>query len=374
MDEKLTVREIPLLTEEFNLTDGHAYRKWTDAEDAIIDRATEMLREVDRRKQPSIEADYIRHLMGLTRQTYDPTGIRYLICTTASESLEIVANVLRLRRVALSLIEPCFDNVADIFERHWIHRQPFPDELLVAEDFEVRIEQVDSAAICLVSPNNPTGRMLDERRLKTLLAFCRRRNVLLIIDACFRAYVPDSQTYDQYALLRDSGVEFIVIEDTGKTWPTVELKVSVLAMSPGLYTEVFSIYSDFLLHVSPFTIRLLTEFVKLSIANGRSEIRNVVAQNRRALYRAISSTSLTPLEEHYCSVSWLATGGQHARELVERLERYGVFVLAGNRFYWSDPMKGQRFIRAALVRSPDVFMRACDRIAQAVAQDGTRSM
>lgn len=358
VEPSLTEYEIPLLTEDFNLTDGHVYRNWSPEEDRIIGRASTLMRSVNRQMQPELEEQYVKALMALGRQRYAPDNVRYLICTTASESLEIVANHLRLSGKSLTLIEPCFDNLADIFARHGVLAGSLSDECLDSPFFSRYLDQVETSAICLVTPNNPTGRTITEDNFRTLLEFCLSRSTLLIIDSCFRAYIPDADVYDQYGMLSDSGVEFVVIEDTGKTWPTLELKASSLATKASLFDPIYKIYSDFLLHVSPFTIRLLTEFVQLSAEDHCAHLREIVALNRAALYSAIEGSFLTPQEERYASVSWLRTAPMSGSDVVARLRTGGVHVLAGDRFFWSDSNQGRQFIRVALTRTPSVFSEA----------------
>ena len=45
------------------------------------------------------------------------------------------------------------------------------------------------------------------------------RGTVLVIDACFRAFDGRAQ-FDSYEVLDATGVEYVVIEDTGKLWPT----------------------------------------------------------------------------------------------------------------------------------------------------------
>jgi len=282
---------------------------------------------------------------------------------TGSESLDIVANYLRLKRMSLTLIEPCYVGLADTFRRHEIDVKPFPDELLRAEDIDQRLGELPTgSAICLVSPNNPTGRTLTAENMSKLLSLCSRKRILLIIDAAFRAYLPMSDIYDQYQLLIESDVAFVVIEDTGKTWPTMELKGPIMAISPAIYSDILHIYADLILHVSPFTIGLLTEFLKLSERDQLAAVHGVVAQNRAAMQGAIDGTELQAKEEAFASVSWLNTGSRSGAELVQDLEVAGVYILEGTRFYWSDPTRGTNFVRVSLVRSPPVFAEACRRI------------
>jgi hypothetical protein len=132
MVKNLTCYEIDSLPHSFNLTDGHAFRRWLVAEEAIIDRAVQLFKNNDRRRQPEIEREYVRDFSRLARQTCDEEALGYLMCFTASMAFEIVANYLRLNRLRLALVEPCFDNLADIFRRHAIPTRPLPDSWLDA--------------------------------------------------------------------------------------------------------------------------------------------------------------------------------------------------------------------------------------------------
>lgn len=369
---KLTAEEIPLLPERFNLTDGHVFREWSSAEAEIIHRTPSFFTTVDRRMQEKLEAGFIQSLMTLTRQTYDPSLVSYLVTTTASESLEIIANFLRLRKMRLTLIEPCFDNLADIFKRHWLELSPVSEETLTSPGLEEHLERVGCEAICLVSPNNPTGYVLSQGSMARIIEYCRKSQAILIIDASFRAYIPSNLAYDQYSTLIDSGISFIVIEDTGKTWPTMELKASVLAVSPDLLAPIFDIYADLLLHVSPFTIRLLTEFVTLSIADNSASIHGVINQNRQALYAALEGSVLTPVEQPYCSVSWIRAAGLAGADVARWLAKDNVFVLKGDRFFWADPVKGRNYIRVALARTPKIFAEAAELIRRRILEEGWR--
>jgi aspartate/methionine/tyrosine aminotransferase len=173
MFKNLTEYEIDTLPQTYNLTDGHAFRRWFPAEEAIIDRSAQLFKNNNRRLQIAIERDYVRDFSRLAKQTWDEDALGYLMCFTASMAFEIVANYLRLNQLSLSLIEPCFDNLADIFHRHQIPMRPVPDALLEAPGnrFERALSTIDSDAICLVTPNNPTGMTLAEGNLRSLLNF-----------------------------------------------------------------------------------------------------------------------------------------------------------------------------------------------------------
>jgi aspartate/methionine/tyrosine aminotransferase len=369
MFRNLTGYEIDSLPQSYNLTDGHAFRRWFAVEEAIIDQSAQLFKSTNRQLQNEIERQYIRDFSRLAKQTFDEDALGYLMCFTASMAFEIVANYLRLHRLSLALIEPCFDNLADIFHRHHIPMQPVSDALLEAPgDALVRaLSAIDSDAICLVTPNNPTGRTLTEGNLRNLLRFCRERRKLLILDNCFRAYLPRYLVHDQYQLVLEAGVDAVLVEDTGKTWPTSEIKAPFFAVSRahGLFQRIYDIYTDFLLHVSPVGIKLMHEFIRLSQQDDMASIHGVILDNRKALYDSIAGTFLTPCEHPFASVAWLRIDNSlNALELKQILDEHGVFVLPGDHFFWHDRRQGERFIRVALARDTDMFLEAATRLGE----------
>jgi aspartate/methionine/tyrosine aminotransferase len=378
MFKNLTGYEIDTLPQSYNLTDGHAFRRWSAAEEAIIDRAPHLFKNHNRRGQVEIERAYVRDFSRLAGQTWDEDTLGYLMCFTASMAFEIIANYLRLNRLTLALIEPCFDNLADIFRRHHIPLRPVPDALLEAQGdpFERALSTLDSDAICLVTPNNPTGRTLGEDNLRRLAQFCKERRKLLILDNCFRAYLPRPLVHDQYRLVREAGVDAVLVEDTGKTWPTSEIKAPFFAVSRpgGLFDRIYDIYTDFLLHVSPVGVKLMHEFIRLSEQDDLASVHEVIRVNRQALNDNLAGTFLTPCEHPFASVAWLRIDHSlSGMALKQVLDEHGVFVLPGNHFFWSDPRQGEQFIRVALARDADMFRAAagllgdvCRKVAEAV--------
>jgi aspartate/methionine/tyrosine aminotransferase len=285
------------------------------------------------------------------------------MCFSASMAFEIIANYLRSSRSTATLIEPCFDNLADILHRHGVPMSPFPDAFMESPTatFENALDRVRSDSICLVTPNNPTGRTLSEDNLRSLVAFCKRNDTLLILDNCFRTYLPRNLVYDQVRIILDADINAMLIEDTGKTWPTAEIKAPFFAVTRarGLFERIYDIYTDFILHVSPVAIRLSHEFIRLAAQDELASIQEVVATNRDALYEQTSGTFLTPCERRFASVAWLRI--EHpvdGLELKRILDQRGVFVLPGRHFFWHDRRRGEKFIRVALVRDADMFREA----------------
>ncbi|WP_406302612.1 aminotransferase class I/II-fold pyridoxal phosphate-dependent enzyme [Streptomyces sp. NBC_00885] len=369
MSRNLTERQVSVLSDEFNLADGHAYRKWNAAEQAILDTTPAMFRQLDRRQQSAIESTYFETFFSLAQQMLNTSHFERFPCFTASGGIEIIANYLRLNNLSATLIEPCFDNLKDILKRHQIPLSPFPDDLLEAEGevLDAFLAQMTTDVLFIVSPNNPTGATAGKENFARIVDFCARQNKTLILDACFRFYLPDGEVYDQYAMLADADVDCIVIEDTGKTWPTLELKGPFISVSDRLIDPIAHINSDFLLHVSPFAIGLMTDFLNLSIADNRGHFRAVAAENRATLYVELAPTFLQPVERPYMSVSWLKINADiPAVTLTELLGKEGVYVLPGNQFFWTDQALGDTYLRVALMRDPKMFKQAAACLSEAL--------
>ncbi|MER5598106.1 pyridoxal phosphate-dependent aminotransferase [Streptomyces sp. NPDC002265] len=373
-ERNLTQEEVDALPFENNLSDGHAFRSWTDAEFAIIADSARFFSESDRRGGRLAEAEYIRRYLALGAQSYIPEHFTGLMSYSASMAVEIVANLLRLRGLSVALIEPCFDNIADILRRHRIPLQPFPETVLTegAAALEGLLETLTADAVFLVSPNNPTGTVTDEQAFTRIVEYCRAEGKLLVLDGCFRVYLSDEQVYDHYRILADSGIDCVVIEDTGKVWPAAELKAPFLSVSPRLTGEIAAMHSDFLLHLSPFTVRLITEFVRLAEEDGGRYLRELVARNRTLFQNAVPGSFLRTDDTRKLGLAWLevtADGldGERVRRLLAERD---VHVLSGERFYWNSPHLGRRHLRMALLRDPEVIDRAAAVIAGLWAELG----
>lgn len=363
--ENLTVLEVGVLSEQFNLADGHAYRPWSSGELRVIEQVGEIFTAVDRRHQATYEREYLEAFFTLGEQTLDLASFACFMCFTASSALEVIANHLRLEGMSCALVEPCFDNLADILTRHGVRLTPLPDALLDGRPDALMsaLSGIDTDAVFIVSPNNPTGARMPEVNFRALVEHCRQLDRMLILDACFRHFLGPKERYDQYQILVESGIDWIVVEDTGKTWPTLELKAPFFCVSRPLANEIGRIYADFLLHTSPFSLVLMTRLLQVTLSDGPALVHAAVSRNRAQLVQAAQGTYLAPDWRGNLGVSWLKiTNAASAIEVRDRLREAGVHVLPGDPFFWNGAAQAPAHIRVALVRDPAEFARACLRL------------
>lgn len=359
-DKNLTLLETLALGYEFNLRDAHTHQGQSPSQTNIIARLPDIFRDAETRKQHDLDNAVTSAFLKLCSQQVAVEIGGTLICYSSSLAMEIVANYLRRYQLSVTLIEPTFDNIADILKRHGIQLNPLEDEVVRYGDLETLLHDLKTDAIFLTLPNNPTGTYLSEERFETVVRHCVEQGKLLILDTSFRLFEPNF-CFDQYRLLNLYQPRYIVIEDTGKIWPTLDLKVGFINTSPGLYDDLKAIHSDFLLNVSPFILRLLLEYFEDSNNDNFSSIRDLVLRNRQILRQELQTTILTPAyNTSNVSVEFLHIDSAQIRasELHAQLEARGIYVLPGTYFFWNTPEKGEHFIRIALARDSKTFEKA----------------
>ncbi len=365
MKENLTQYEQVALNRIFNLADGHAHQSQTNSQGEIIGKLTEIFERAQATSQELIEKKFCNNFYKLAGQFAALDMNNSLLCYSASSAIQMVAHLLKqkgYRRTAL--IEPTFDNLADMLRRSDIDLVAIEEDYIFPTPSCKHISDLDVSAIFIVVPNNPTGKTLNKESFKALVNFCAQTHTLLIVDFCFR-FFDELSDWDQYALAIEAGIDFIFIEDTGKTWPTLDLKASIISCSSRLFEDVFRIHNELLLNISPFTLEILSEYIRNSQEYSiERTVTSIVSSNRNYLQDKLTNSILKPSDpSSRVSVEWLEiVNDVNAEELWETLKEKGVFVLPGTYFYWTHPDQGKKYIRIALMRDSNMFREAVDTL------------
>lgn len=372
----LTQYEIEALAGKHNLADAHAHQGQSLAEHKVVEALPEVWEEAQTLPQAEIERDFLRAFFGFHGQSTladDPS--RPLISYAASVSMTVVATYLRLRRATVTLIEPCFDNLHEILAQSEIKVEPITEAAIFDSPnvYEELCARQIGDALILVDPNNPTGEtaFIDgPSRFEQIVRYCADHAKILVLDFSFASFLHTGSRPgrpDVYEVLDRSGVTYMTIEDTGKTWPTCDIKCGILTTSRDIRAAVRDIHTGVLLNVSPFALLLLTRFIEASAADTFSSVAGLLARNRRALTDAIRGTGLEYLPPKApVSVAWLKLRGGTATELQRALARTGVHVLPGTHFFWSDHEQGESYVRIALARDPERFEQAVSTLRVAL--------
>jgi aspartate/methionine/tyrosine aminotransferase len=373
----LTQHEILGLTQPFNLSDAHTHQRQSDTQRAIVERLPELWYSAEESLQIESERAFIEAFFRLHNQ---PTALetnRALLSYAASISTLVAGMYLKHRRLSVTLIEPCFDNLHDVLHNVGVPLMPidqryFEDPDAIYENLE---HQVRTDALFLVDPNNPTGFTLlqhGRRGFEEVIRFCSDHNKILLCDFCFAAFAladPAVERFDVYSLLEESGITYLAIEDTGKTWPVQDAKCAILMASDDIWSDVYNIHTSVLLNVSPFVLQMLRAYIEDSIDDGLSSVRNVCVTNKDAVTSALAGSILEyqpPTVD--VSVAWFRINHPKlwATRLHTDLVDIGVSLLPGTGFFWSLPSRGEDYVRIALAREPRMFASAVTQLRDAL--------
>lgn len=371
----LTQHEIQALLTEFNLADAHTHQRQSAAQHEIVARLPELWYEAEEGLQATYEQRFVEAFFRLHRQPTALAKNKTLLSYAASISTMVVAMYLKQQRMAVTLVEPCFDNLHDVLSNMGVPLYPVEESALHDPDriYTELKRRVRTDALFLVDPNNPTGFSLTQfgrRGFEEVVRFCKDHNKLLIIDFCFASftlYDPELARFDVYELLEESGVRYLAIEDTGKTWPVQDAKAAMLTSSDDIKEDIYNLHTSVLLNVSPFVLNMLTQYVENSTTDDLASVRDVLDVNRAAVRETLQGTILEYQEPvAKTSVAWARIHHPEltATDLQRELRAEGVYVLPGRFFYWSQPGRGEPFVRMALAREPEMFAGAMKRLRE----------
>jgi aspartate/methionine/tyrosine aminotransferase len=377
----ITQHEIDALTRRHNLADAHTHQKQSPTQQQIVESLPDLWYEAEGRLQRDLEQDFITAFFELQRQ---PTALatgRALLAYASSISTMVAATYLMQRKMSVTLIEPCFDNLHDLLKNQRIPLNPLREEDLADVDkiYDNLCKKVTTDALFLVDPNNPTGFTLlteGRRAFEEVVRYCVDHGKLLMIDRCFASFaLMDGSVswFDIYELLESSGVSYIVIEDTGKVWPLQDAKCAILMASRDIYPAIYDIHTSVLLNVSPFVLNMLTRYLRDSERDAFASVRNVISTNRTELGLALAESPVVLCQPRVnVSVAWLdiAPLGIDALNFQRKLLTRDVYVLPGTFFFWNERHKGNRYVRVALAREPKMFRAAARQLALEIERYG----
>lgn len=362
----LTAMEVDALTDPdggLNLTDGHARLVLSPEQSAVIARVPAMFAEASRRAFPEIEREAHATFLAAVGQHRAPVGSgRILSCYSSTLATDIVARALPVG-AAIALLHPTFDNIADIFRTRGLSLQPLSEAALLHGEWP----GPPVSAIVLTQPNNPTGLVTPEDRLRSLAEHAVRHGQTIIVDASFRGQVREAQ-YDTYAVLDAAGADWIVIEDTGKLWPTHELKIGMLAYSERTKLPIERAFSESLLSASPVVLQMVTALADDWTSGGFERAAELVERHRAVVRDTVTPAGLEladPASRISVARIRLSPHGPDSSVLYKELRARGVHMLPCTPFHWADPDEGLRFIRVSLARPSAVVETAARTLAQA---------
>lgn len=361
MHDNITDLEVKALVEGVNLSDGHPRMQLSPTQSEIIGSFSELFAETGRVPVAVVERNARTAFLSSIGQHWALTDeVAYRSCYSSSTAIDMVGKAIRMTGRQVLMVEPTFDNLHDLLSGHGLDIRSVPESALISGSLEN--VPPPHGVLFIVSPNNPTGTVLEEDRLDEIAAACADRGTVLVIDSCFRAQDLRAQ-YDMYAVLGRYELDWVVIEDTGKLWPLQELKAGFLNWNARNPLPLARMYSDHMLSASPFILRVIELFAEDGRHGGYDRLRAGIQRNRLLARDQIKLTPAYP-ESRISVDTFRLPAGIQANTLYLELLEVGVHVLPGELFYWENPELGTDLIRISLAREPESIVAGCRRVDQ----------
>ncbi|MER8041716.1 aminotransferase class I/II-fold pyridoxal phosphate-dependent enzyme [Streptomyces sp. NPDC094032] len=369
--ENLTQFESLAVDSKVNLSDGHARQTPTRTQQEIIDSFPEIFARSARVSRAVLRREAHREFFrALGQHAYPKDPARILDCYASSVAMDVLARALAEDMRPVALVHPTFDNIPDLLRGFRLRLLPVEEHVLHEGDLALAVPR-EAGCLFITTPNNPTGRVLGADRLRLAARICTERDMVLALDTSFRGFDIRAQ-YDHYAVLEESGCRYVVIEDTGKLWPTQDLKLGFLAFGAEVALPLQRIHSEILLEVSPFLLALVQALAHDAAHGGLAELHEHIAANRLEVRDTLGDVPRVafPDADSQVSVERVHLPGLDCHELWQRLRLHGVEVLPCHQFHWADHQQGASHLRLALGRDRDTVAAGVARLRELLLELG----
>ena len=362
----LTQMQLLGVASDTNVAEGYPRFAPTPSQQSIIDHFPRLHAEAYRTPYPQLESRAHAAFFHALGQRSAPIGSgRILSFYSSTVATDVVAGTLAQVGKRIALVNPIIDCIPALLRHRGLELVPVSERRLGGPDPLAGLDDLD--AVMTANPNNPTGAHLGAPALRRLADACRERDAVLVIDSCFRAFDARTQ-YDSYAVLDASGCEYVVVEDTGKLWPTGGVKLGFLVFSAKNRLAIGEVAADILLTAPPFSVAVVEQFALDMGRGGLATLQGRIAGNRRMLGEELAAHGLALADgDSRVSVSRVdLPRGTSGTRLWGQLLRLGVHSVPCRPFYWARPSVGERYLRIALAREPEVVQRAARAVAEAI--------
>jgi len=218
--------------------------------------------------------------------------------------------------------------------------------------------------VVVASPSNPTGTMLYERELRSLISFCSERNIQLLSDEIYHGITYGSRAQTAIGITDDhddGDNDVIVINSFSKYFSMTGWRLGWLVLPPHLVTPVERLAQN--LTVAPPT---LAQLAAVEVFDARAELDGHVeryARNRAVLLEGLARAGLSevaPADGAFYLWVDIRALGVDSQTLCRRwLDEIGIAVTPGIDF---DPQRGHDFVRFSFSGSTEDMTEAMSRL------------
>lgn len=313
-----------------------------------------------------------RHLAETYGLSYDPQK-EILVTVGVSQGLDLAVRALVGPGDEVLVPEPSYVSYAPVVTLAGGKAIPLPTT--VEEEFRLSPQQVEAAVtprtkvLILSYPNNPTGAVMDRRRLLEICEVVKAHDLLVISDEIY-----DKLTYEGehtcVAALPGMRERTVLLNGFSKSYAMTGWRIG-FACSNAEFIAAMTRIHQYTMLCAPITAQMAA---LEALRNGRAAMERMVREyNRRRLlvvqaFRDMGLSCFEPKGAFYAFPEIRATGLSSEAFAESLLFEEKVAVVPGNAFGAS----GEGFVRCSYAASTDDLIEALRRIARMVRRRGVR--
>lgn len=246
---------------------------------------------------------------------------------------------------------------------------PIPVPTRPEESFALKVSDLEAAwqpgtkALILNFPTNPTGGVVEGKRLEAIARFCVDKNILVFSDEIYAelTYEGTHQSIAGFPGMRDRTV---FLHGLSKAFAMTGFRIGYACAPSGIIEAMMKVHQYAIMSVPIFTQEAGIEALKNS-DEAVTRMRDSYARRRDFLVRRFNEMGLTchlPQATFYTFPS-IAAHGLEASVFAKRLlEEQEVAMVPGTAF----GPHGAGFLRASFSTSYEKIEKACERIERFV--------
>jgi len=313
---------------------------------------------------PALKKAIAAKLLNDNGLSYDPSEI--IVTPGGKQALFESIMALVEPGVDVMILEPAWVSYAPMVEMaggNVVHVGLDPDDnwRITAEILEAQVTP-SSRVIMLNSPNNPTGRVMDEVEIAAVVDFAKRHDLIVLTDEMYEKIMYDDHIHTSIAALPGMWERTLTFNGLSKAYAMTGWRVGYVAGPKVFIDEIAKVHSHSVTHATSFAqaggVAALTgpqEFI--------TEMVSAWDRRRRAISTGLSAIKgiNCPLAEgaFYAFADIRGTGLDSVTFADKALQEAFVAVVPGVAF----GAAGEGHVRMSFATGDDLLEKAVQRIA-----------
>ena len=234
--------------------------------------------------------------------------------------------------------------------------------------FKVRVEDIEKAitprtkAILLVSPNNPTGAVLDRETLEKVASLAQEKDLVVISDELYQKLVFDDVTPVSMASLPNMFERTVTVSGISKTYSMTGWRIGFMIAPREIISPILA-----LKYAVTICAPAISQYAALAALTGPQEyvqsVRDIYQERREVTMKCLDELHIPytkPQGTFYLFMNIKKFGMSSFEFASSLLKETGVFTFPGTAF----GAMGEGYIRLSLLVPSEKIKEAFDRVGK----------